>query len=73
MWSVKTSVDPDSGVIGLNGWFYLLEDGGTVMEFPTKGIARLFIEEHGGDPDDEYLEYEDIDLLGNKEDDRVSL
>jgi hypothetical protein len=73
MWTVKTAVDPDSGVIGLNGWFYLLEDDGTPMEFPNEEIARLFIEENGGDPDDEYLEYEDIDLLGDEEDVRVSL
>ena len=61
MWVVKTAVDPDSGVIGLNGDFYILDDDGEVMEFGTELKARFFIEENGGVPDEEYLEYVEVD------------
>lgn len=56
-WAVRTSVDPDEGVIGLNGYFYLEEDDGSIMLFPSQGLARHYIASHGEDPDDEYLDY----------------
>tara|TARA_R110000824_G_scaffold380965_1_gene573518 strand:+ start:331 stop:528 length:198 start_codon:yes stop_codon:yes gene_type:complete len=62
MWIVKTSVDPLTGVIGLNGDFYILDDDGEVMEFATEEEARAFIAEFnpgllGADPDNEYIDY----------------
>ena len=56
---IKTSVDPNEGIIGLNGDFYLLDDMGEVMEFESKGEARDFLRCHGEDPDDAFIEYED--------------
>ena len=56
-WVVRTSVDPDEGIIGLNGYFYLEEDDGSIMTFPSKELARHFIANNGEDPDDEYLDY----------------
>jgi len=58
MWVIKTAVDPDSGVIGLNGDFYIFDDDMyQPMQFNTRQEAEDFIEENGGDPKDEYLEY----------------
>tara|TARA_R110000824_G_scaffold140016_1_gene305547 strand:+ start:469 stop:663 length:195 start_codon:yes stop_codon:yes gene_type:complete len=61
MWIVKTSVDPNEGIVGLNGYFYLLEEDDTVMKFSTKEDARNFIENAGENPDDEYLDYVNLD------------
>ena len=65
MWVVKTLVDPDSGVVGLNGAFYILDNDETIMTFNTRQEAKDFIEENGGDPDDEYLDYVEIESFGN--------
>ena len=56
---VKTQVDPEEGIIGLNGTFYLLDGMGEVMEFESEGEARDFLRCNGLDPDDEFIEYED--------------
>lgn len=58
---VKTQVDPEEGIIGLNGTFYLLNDMGEVMEFESEEEAREFLKCNGEDPDDEFIEYEDTD------------
>ena len=57
-WNVKTHVDPQEGIVGLNGVFYLLDEYGDVKNFETQKDAKTFIEDVGGDPEDEYLEYE---------------
>ena len=57
---VKTLVDPEEGIIGLNGAFYLLDDMGEVMEFESEEGAREFLRCNGEDPDNEFIEYEDI-------------
>ena len=57
---VKTLVDPEEGIIGLNGAFYLLDDMGEVMEFESEEEARDFLRCNGEDPDNEFIEYEDI-------------
>ena len=58
MIAVYTLVSED-GVIGLNGRRYLEDDEGEILEFNSIDEARTFIEEHGEDPDNEYIEYED--------------
>ena len=65
MWIVKTAVDPDSGVIGLNGDFYILDYDENIMTFNTRQEAEYFIEENGGDPEDEYIDYVEVASLGN--------
>ena len=39
---IRTLICPD-GVIGLNGWMYLLNDDGTVMEFKDTDSANSFL------------------------------
>ena len=46
MKKVKTLVCPD-GVIGLNGWQYLLDDNGNEMEFEDKNSANKFLLDGG--------------------------
>ena len=58
MIAVYTLVSED-GVIGLNGRRYLEDDDGEIQVFNSIEEARTFIEEHGEDPDNEYIEYED--------------
>ena len=43
---VRTLVCPD-GVIGLNGWQYLLNDDGTEMEFESKFSANSYLLANG--------------------------
>ena len=56
---VKTLVDPNECIIGLNGDFYLLDDMGEVMEFESEEEARDFLRCNGEDPYNEFIEYED--------------
>lgn len=61
MWIVKTAVDPEEGIVGLNGDFYLLEDDGKVMEFKTREDAWEFMDDNhifGGN--DEYIDYIEV-------------
>ena len=60
-----TLVSPD-GVIGLNGRQYLLDDEGEVILFKSLDEAKEFIEEAGEDPDDEYIDYAEVDEEGNE-------
>ena len=62
-----TLVSPD-GVIGLNGRHYLLDDEGEVILFKSLDEAKEFIEEAGEDPDDEYIDYAEVDKDGNEYD-----
>ena len=57
---VRTMASPD-GVLGLNGWWYLEELGkpDVLKKFDNEEKARLYIEEHGEDPDSEWIEYID--------------
>ena len=60
---IRTLVCPD-GVIGLNGWMYLLNDDGTVMEFKDKDSANSFLlSEYTQEYIDEWIE---IIKKGNK-------
>ena len=43
---VRTLVCPD-GVIGLNGWQYLLDDDDNEMEFDSKDSANQFLLDGG--------------------------
>ena len=55
-----TLVSPD-GVVGLNGRQYLLDDKDELLKFDTIQDAKDFIEEAGEDPEDEYIDYSEID------------
>ena len=62
MWTVKTSVDPETGVVGLNGDFYLLDENDEPIHFESREDAWEFMEDNhifGGD--DEYLDYVEVD------------
>jgi hypothetical protein len=54
---VRTLVCPE-GVIGLNGWQYLLDDDGGEMEFDSKKSANSFLLEGGYSQEyiDEWIE-----------------
>ena len=56
---VVSTIASNDGVIGLNGKQYLLDTDDEVMVFENEESARAFIEEHGEDPDSEYIDYED--------------
>ena len=43
---VRTLVCPD-GVVGVNGWQYLLDDDGNEMEFEDKNSANKFLLDGG--------------------------
>jgi hypothetical protein len=48
------------GVVGLNGKQYLLDDDGEMMMFDTAEDAKEFIADAGEDPENEYIEYEEV-------------
>ena len=50
---IRTLVCPD-GVIGLNGWQYLLDDDGEEMEFNSKDSANSFLLD--GEYSQEYID-----------------
>ena len=54
---IRTLVCPD-GVIGLNGWQYLLTDDGKEMEFKSADSANSFLLDNGYTQDyiDEWIE-----------------
>lgn len=61
MWLVKSAIDPETGVVGLNGCFYLLGEDDEPMQFKSRDDAWEFMEDnhiYGGD--DEYLDYEEV-------------
>ena len=57
---VRTLICAD-GVIGLNGWQYLLNDDGTEMEFKDTGSAHSFLLDGGYSQEwiDEWIETEE--------------
>ena len=62
MWIVKTAVDPEEGVVGLNGDWYLQEDNGELMKFKNRQDAWDFMDDNsifGGD--DEYVDYIEVE------------
>ena len=62
-----TMVSPD-GVVGLNGRFHLEHDDGELMKFDTIQDAKDFIAEAGEDPENEFIDYSEIDDDGNEHD-----
>ena len=61
MWLVKSAIDPETGVIGLNGSFYLLDENDEPMQFKSRDDAWWFMDENhifGGDY--EYIDYEEV-------------
>lgn len=61
---VKTSLMED-GVIGINGYKYLLHADNTLMKFETVELAKEFLTNEGvyleGHPSAEYIEFVDED------------
>lgn len=64
---VYTVVSPD-GVIGLNGRHYLLDDHNELLKFESLQEAKDFLEEAGQDPEDEFIDYTEVDEDGNEYD-----
>jgi len=62
-----TMVSAD-GVIGLNGRQYLLDDDDNLMKFATIEDAKEFISDGGDDPEDEFIDYSELDDEGNEYD-----
>ena len=60
MMIIVSTIVSEDGVIGLNGKQYLLDDENELKYFETEEDARNFIEENGADPDDEFIEYEEV-------------
>jgi alpha-acetolactate decarboxylase len=60
MIAISTLVS-EGGVIGLNGKRYVLDSDGDVMLFTDKEHAKRFVTEHGENPNDEYIDYEEYD------------
>ena len=60
MIAVSTLVSED-GVIGLNGKRYLLDEEGELILFKSIDEAREYVEGHGEDPDNEYIDYEEYE------------
>ena len=58
MISVSTLVSED-GVKGLNGKRYLLDENDEPMLFKSIDEARIFVEDNGEDPDNEFIDYEE--------------
>ena len=56
---ISTLVSED-GVMGLNGKRYVLDDYGDVLLFNNKQYARRFVADNGEDPDNEYIDYEEV-------------
>ena len=61
---VRTLICPD-GVIGLNGWQYLLNDDGTEMEFKDVDSANSFLLD-GGYTQEHIDEWIEIKKKGDK-------
>jgi len=59
---LKTLVCSD-GVVGLNGWQYLLDDDDELMPFKDNESATTFLKGHGYDQEwiDENIEFEPVD------------
>jgi len=64
---VYTVVSPD-GVIGLNGRHYLLDDHNEVFKFESLQEAKEFVHIIGQDPEEEYINYIEVDEDGNEYD-----
>lgn len=62
-----TLVSPD-GVIGLNGRHYLLDNDDQLLEFDSIQDAKDFLEDAGQDPEDEYIDYSELDNDGVEHD-----
>ena len=60
MMIIVSTIVSEDGVIGLNGKQYLLDDNGELKYFDSLHDAKMFISEFGVDPDDEFIEYEEV-------------
>ena len=59
MIAIFTLVSED-GVMGFNGKRYVLDDYGDVLLFNDRQYARQFVMYTGEDPDNEYIDYEEM-------------
>ena len=59
---LKTLVCPD-GVVGLNGWQYLMGDDDELMPFKDNESATIFLKDNGYDQEwiAENIEFEPVD------------
>ena len=62
---IRTLICPD-GVIGLNGWQYLLDDDGEEMEFDNTDSANSFLLDNGSYTQEYIDEWIEIIEKGDK-------
>lgn len=56
---VVSTLISDDGVVGLNGKRYLLDENDELMLFESVDDAKQFIADNDGEPDNEYIDYEE--------------
>ena len=56
---VVSTLISDDGVVGLNGKRYLLDEDDELMLFESVDDAKQFIADNDGEPDNEYIDYEE--------------
>ena len=56
---VVATLISDDGVVGLNGKRYLLDENDELMLFESVDDAKQFIADNDGEPDSEYIDYEE--------------
>ena len=56
---VVSTLRSDDGVVGLNGKRYLLDENDELMLFESVDDAKQFIADNDGEPDNEYIDYEE--------------
>ena len=56
---VVATLISDDGVVGLNGKRYLLDENDELMLFESVDDAKQFIADNDGEPDNEYIDYEE--------------
>ena len=56
---VVSTLISDDGVVGLNGKRYLLDENDELMLFKSVDDAKQFIADNDGEPDNEYIDYEE--------------
>ena len=60
MMIIVSTIVSEDGVIGLNGKQYLLDDNDELKYFDSLHDAKMFLSEFGVDPDDEFIESEEV-------------
>ena len=62
---IVRTLQSQDGVLGLNGYWYLEEDDGSLRKFGTEQLAKKYIEDNGEDSDSEWIEYKEETEIEN--------